>query len=592
MNEELTGKIKAVVDSENLDAQISYFSNLLSVAREIGEEATCAYLLPILADIVPKLDDEVLAVVAESLAELDLVVTQQHTHALVPVIVALLESEENAVKQRVVSSLEALIKENSLSACFFSDIFAEIEKLFSSPYFTQKETALLLVGPAYKKLQLPQKEKIRGRLLALAHDKNTIVKRTLGKTVTDIIPFLAQEDIEKTALPVAAVLSENDQDVLRLASVNILLAAIQNTKTPEAVKTAEQIVERLRKDPSWRVRYQAAKRWDEYIGAFLEEGVLPAEKAHLVASFVSFSRDTETEVRVAAAGRLKNVALLCPPLLVCSELVAVSKTLASDGMHVVRGEIAKSIGTLSLIIGKEAAFQSLGAVFIQLLEDEYADVRLSLIASLRELNGVFGLDAIEEHLLLALDKLSKDKQWRVRKETVDVVSVVLETCSRDYFEAKLNPFCMNWLLDPVHSVRASAVCCVKKLFETFGEDWGIRVILPEINSLTKNKIYSVRQSALYAYGKIKEAVSEKTAADLLFPMVASSAYDTVPNVRLVAAKVLACFGTRAGKAPSVQPELLRVLDFLSTDENIDVSLRAKEALRTVCSLSLSEKASC
>ena len=113
-------------------------------------------------------------------------------------------------------------------------------------------------------------------------------------------------------------LQADDQDSVRLLTVEVLIA-IAEQMTPAEVK--EQLLKQIRQtiaDKSWRVRYTAASHFNEVCNVRNMLAVYPpltltqlAEvvgnelvREELIGHYVQLLKDNEAEVRTAAAGQI------------------------------------------------------------------------------------------------------------------------------------------------------------------------------------------------------------------------------------------------------------------------------------------------
>ena len=121
-------------------------------------------------------------------------------------------------------------------------------------------------------------------------------------------------------LPIYRRLEADDQDSVRLLTVEDLIVIAQQL-TPAEVK--EQLLKQIRhsiSDKSWRVRYMATShfnevRWNEFAIYFtlflncppnqLAEAIgTELVREELIGQYVQLLKDNEAEVRTAAAGQI------------------------------------------------------------------------------------------------------------------------------------------------------------------------------------------------------------------------------------------------------------------------------------------------
>lgn len=79
---------------------------------------------------------------------------------------------------------------------------------------------------------------------------------------------------------------------------------------------------------------------------------------------------------------------------------------------------------LAPILGKEATIKHMLPFFLQLLRDEYPDVRLNIISKLDCVNKIIGVDLLAHSLLPAIVDLAEDRQWRVRLAIINYIPLL------------------------------------------------------------------------------------------------------------------------------------------------------------------------
>lgn len=130
-------------------------------------------------------------------------------------------------------------------------------------------------------------------------------------------------------------------------------------------------------------------------------------QAELVPAFVKLLRDTEAEVRTAAAFKVTGVAKKLSPDVSIQHLLPCVKELVSDNSQHARGialscagsepqlillcypaALASVIMGMAPVFGRENTIEHLLDLFLQLLKDDFPEVRLNIISKLDEVNKV------------------------------------------------------------------------------------------------------------------------------------------------------------------------------------------------------------
>jgi len=109
-------------------------------------------------------------------------------------------------------------------------------------------------------------------------------------------------------------------------------------------------------------------------------------KDELVASFERLLKDTEAEVKTAAASKIPGFSALISQEAILNTILPCIKDLVTDPSQHVRASLAQQIGGLSPILGKNNTIEVLLPLFLQLLKDEFPEVRLNIISKLDTVN--------------------------------------------------------------------------------------------------------------------------------------------------------------------------------------------------------------
>lgn len=158
--------------------------------------------------------------------------------------------------------------------------------------------------------------------------------------------------------------------------------------------------------------------------------------------------------------------------------------------------------------------------FLQLLRDDFPDVRLNVISKLDDLNEgelpkessvclwnlslmlsclvVVGVEPLTLSLLPAILELSEDKQWRVRLQIIEYIPLVAKQLGEKIFDEKLFDLCLSWLRDKVYSIREAATQNLRNLAEVFGVQWAKKTVIPRVLGMISEESYLHRMTTLFA----------------------------------------------------------------------------------------------
>jgi len=140
-------------------------------------------------------------------------------------------------------------------------------------------------------------------------------------------------------------------------------------------------------------------------------------REELIGQYVQLLKDNEAEVRSAASSQIPGAGFFFPPLspatlkclslglskllekeVILARIVPCVRDLSQDSSQHVRAALANQINGLAPLLGKEATIEHLLSLFLQLLKDEFPEVRLNIISKLETVNNgeFFGLFVITE----------------------------------------------------------------------------------------------------------------------------------------------------------------------------------------------------
>lgn len=154
-------------------------------------------------------------------------------------------------------------------------------------------------------------------------------------------------------------------------------------------------------------------------------------------------------------------------------------------------------------------------MFLQMLKDDFPDVRLNIISKLELVNNgkslwsprghslltlyiVIGIELLSQSLLPAIVQLAEDKQWRVRLAIIQHLPLLASQLGVQFFDEKLSDLCMGWLGDTVFSIREASTQNLKKLTEVFGVEWANEQIVPKVVAMGGHPNYLYRMTTCFA----------------------------------------------------------------------------------------------
>lgn len=191
-------------------------------------------------------------------------------------------------------------------------------------------------------------------------------------------------------------LAQDDQDSVRLLAVEACVSIAQLLQQEDVEQLVMPTLRQCVNDSSWRVRYMVA---DKFVD--LQTAVGPdITRTDLVTAFQSLLKDTEAEVRSAAASKVKE---FCANLdktnqvqIIMASILPYVKELVSDPNQHVKSALASVIMGLSPILGVYNTVEHLLPLFLIQLKDECPDVRLNIISNLDCVNDVIGIQQLSQ----------------------------------------------------------------------------------------------------------------------------------------------------------------------------------------------------
>merc|ERR1711935_811192 len=159
------------------------------------------------------------------------------------------------------------------------------------------------------------------------------------------------------------------------------------------------VVRQCAEDKSWRVRYCAAEK----IGVLAAALGPQITNLELMGLFVRLLKDTEAEVRGAAAKQVSEMANIATPgEVVMEQILPCVEELVHDSSQHVRTSLASAIMGLAPVVGGEGTIAKLVPLFLVLLQDEVPEVRLNVVSKIGQVNTVVGIQVLSERLLPAI----------------------------------------------------------------------------------------------------------------------------------------------------------------------------------------------
>ncbi|KID89175.1 protein phosphatase PP2A regulatory subunit A, partial [Metarhizium majus ARSEF 297] len=515
--------------------RLNAIHRLSTIALALGAERTRDELIPFLDESVED-EDEVLVALSDELGGfIEYVGGPSYGHVLLSPLENLAAIEEPVVRDKAVESLNKICE--SLDAQQVEEYFIPLTiRLSKADWFTSKVSGCGLFTTPYRKVSPPIQEQLRQQFGLLVHDDTPMVRRQAATNLAKFVKEMPASIVIDEMIPLFQHLVQDDQDSVRLLTVEILIS-IAEVVPKEQQSSHGVLLTSLRNlidDKSWRVRYMIADRFEKIAKAVDEEVV----SRDLVPAFVKLLKDNEAEVRTAIAGQIPGFCALVERSTLLNDIMSSVEDLVSDSSQHVRAALGTQISGLAPILGKQETIDHLLPMFLQMLKDEFPEVRLHIISKLEQLliEAVIGIDLLSQSLLPAIVQLAEDKQWRVRLAIIEYIPLLASQLGVKFFDEKLSNLCMGWLGDTVFSIREAATHNLKKLTEVFGVEWASEQIIPKVMGMGSHPNYLYRMTTCFAISTLATVVSINVIAKSILPMLDKMVDDDIPNIRFNVAK--------------------------------------------------------
>jgi len=513
--------------------RLNAIHRLSTIALALGPERTRDELIPFLDESVED-EDEVLTALSEELGNfVEYVGGPEYGHVLLSPLENLAAIEEPLVREKAVESLNKICEQLSQEQVE-NHFIPLVVRLSKADWFTSKVSATGLYNVPYSRATAPVQEGLRQQFGALVHDDTPMVRRQAATNLAKFVKAMPATIVIEEMIPLFRHLASDDQDSVRLLTVEILIAIAE--VVPKEQQSSHGILltalRSLFEDKSWRVRYMVADRFEKIAKAVDDEVV----SRDLVPAFVKLLKDTEAEVRSAIAGQIPGFCALLDRETLLHEVMPSIEELVTDTSQHVRAALGTQISGLAPILGKDETIAHLLPMFLNMLKDDFPDVRLNIISKLELVNKVIGIELLSQSLLPAIVQLAEDKQWRVRLAIIEYVPLLASQLGVKFFDEKLSSLCMSWLGDTVFSIREASTQNLKKLTEVFGVEWASGAIVPKVIAMGQHPNYLYRMTTCFAISTLAPVLSLAVIEKSILPMMDQLVSDDIPNIRFNVAK--------------------------------------------------------
>ncbi|KAK9890579.1 hypothetical protein WA026_011950 [Henosepilachna vigintioctopunctata] len=510
---------------DNIETKIYTAKKVASLAKALGPERTRDELLEFLGSQIDNLDDEVLYCLAEELEVfLPLVGGPEFSRELLSILVRISRSvDETLVRNKAVEAIKTLLRDidEHLTEEY---LVSSIIDLDDSLWFTEKCSTLALIPVCYQKASTESRNILRQKYYQILEDTAPLIRRLAAVGLPDFIEVLEEEHVLKDIIPMLEKIEE-DQESVQINAIEISLSVANKSENKDIRNGMLEIIQKMSKNKSWRIRQHIALLIDVIVGTFEEEEFGPV----LLELYQNLINDDERGVRVNAAQNIYNFTKNFKDNFVklsktdqkfddifVDSFLPLIREITNDISDEVQIALSSAILSFSDIISNESFRNIILPIIVEGLEKEkplmYKENLLMNLDLLPDdidlIKSLSSFDNIIQHIIL-----ESQTSWRSRRSLLITFIHVSKYCSEEFFKKNIFVYYINLLRDSVYAVRRTATVILPVLVKKFGATWLIKEIMPQINLTLKDDKYLFRYIILFC------------TQELMYPSVGNTIWD-------------------------------------------------------------------
>jgi serine/threonine-protein phosphatase 2A regulatory subunit A len=197
----------------------------------------------------------------------------EYGHVLLSPLENLAAIEEPLVREKAVESLNKICEQLSQPQVE-KNFIPLVVRLSKADWFTSKVSATGLYVAPYSRSTQPVQEALRQQFASLVHDDTPMVRRSAATNLAKFVKVIPADVIVEDIIPLFKHLAVDDQDSVRLLTVEVLIAIAEGVPKDQH-QSHQTLLEALRAlfdDKSWRVRYMVADRFEKVSNFFITLG--------------------------------------------------------------------------------------------------------------------------------------------------------------------------------------------------------------------------------------------------------------------------------------------------------------------------------
>ena len=556
MDEDECDAILCLIDelkSEDNTTRIQAIDRLETIAKAIGEERTKEELVPYTAELLDDDNEEVLVAVAKKLGDLsNYLGNSSNLVCLLSPLNILAANEENNVREKAVNSLN-MIAEKMSGKVIEESYLPMLNTLATNDWYSARIASCSLFSVIFPKVSEDNQSKLIKLFVELGKDDTPMVRRAAASNMGNMCSIVSNADLGR----LLELLTTDEHDSVRQNALESI------AKVMNKYNDLIQLVKKLAKDKSWRVRYTVVEHLHEYLEPF-------ESASNIVNEVVGLMNDSEPEVKCITLANLVHVIEKLSNDNIEVYILPSFEKLSKDTSQYVRLSLVQAICQTSSFFGVDTSIQKLLPIINSLIKDDSFDVRISFADNMHAFNASLGCEKVLMYSVPLILQMMKDNQWRLRLKVVECLPQVAEMIGINNFNDQITESMAKWIEDSVFAVREATLEAIKQIASLYGEEWLKSRFFSVIQSLVNNPVFVKRMSALSALNKFGEFFGAKD----FYAFVDILSNDPVPNIKFNVAKII-----KNNHKKIKGYSFIKLLEKLKGDNDLDVKYFAEDALR-------------
>jgi serine/threonine-protein phosphatase 2A regulatory subunit A len=292
----------------------------------------------------------------------------------------------------------------------------------------------------------------------------------------------------------------------------------------------------LVKDSSWWVRRNMARSLPSLVPQFVSDFF----GSDIGALILFLLRDLDPEVKMEACSSCARIVhiLVKGTNYFNDSLLSDIIDLATDRFKQVRETVATDLLVFARITGESIAKEKIYPILVQLVADSERDVVIAALKGLRVNFASLDSYAVTQAILPKLLEIATKGDFRVRIEIIRSFCLFVPYITTEAFSAQVLPLILHWLQDSIYQVRREIAEALAGVIRIVEENEVRNEIFQMLTRLNYSPHFAVRQASLLVTWHVCEVIPRRLVTEKMLGSVMLLGVDPVPNVRLLAAKIM------------------------------------------------------